>query len=94
MKSKIINPNKYISKEEILKLPIVFHEEVPFRKWVKDETYILNGSCQCPQDCNCSEMAGQVAGKIVTYYRKVEFDNTDKAFYEDITYTPKPYTKL
>jgi hypothetical protein len=83
-------PLNSVSNEFLLSLPIIEHNGVQFRKWVKDERYRYRYTgCQCfKSDCGCPEMNGEERGAIRTYYRKVEFDNTNKAFYDDLDYVP------
>lgn len=86
---KILNPLRLLSKEDIKSLPVVEYNGFKFRKWVKDETYINKyKGCQCFGDCSCPDDDGKVMGSINTYYRRIEFDDTDKAFYDDINYIP------
>ena len=91
--SRVINPDQYNTKEFFNNLPIVEHNGEKFRKWVKDESYTLDGKYQCYKDCDCYSQKGKRVIKIRTVYRNVLFDNTGKAFYEDINYKPIQYVK-
>lgn len=73
------NPKQYYSNSFLLNLPIVEIDNTPCRELVRDERYKVT-SCQCHGDCDCY---GSIRGKIITYYRKVEFDGTDKMFYDE-----------
>ena len=84
---RILNPKKYYSTEKLSNLPVVEINGTKFRKLTRDERRTIT-SCQCNHDCSCN---GSVVGKIVDYFRKVEFDNTDKAFYSDPNYTPSGF---
>ena len=81
---RILNPKKCYSEFFLLNLDIVEIDGIKFRKLIRDERRKIT-SCQCYHDCSCN---GSVVGKIVEYFRKVEYDNTDKAFYSDPKYTP------
>ena len=81
---RILNPLKSYSNEKLLNLPIVEINGIKFRKIIRDERRLIT-SCQCYHDCKCN---GSLVGRIVEYFRKVEYDNTDKAFYSDPNYTP------
>lgn len=72
------NPKQYYSNNFLLNLPIVKIDNIPYRKLIRDERYTVT-SCQCYGDCDCY---GKTRGEIVTYFRKVEFDGTDKMFYD------------
>lgn len=87
---KLLNPKSFYSKQELLNLPIREINGKKFRVLVKDERYIVT-SCQCFKDCNCQ---GSISGELVTYYRSLQYDNTDKAFYSDPNYVPKWMTNL
>ena len=84
---RILNPKKYYSTEKLSNLPIVEINGIKFRKIIRDERKLIT-SCQCYHDCECK---GSVVGEIVEYFRKVEFDNTDKAFYSDPNYIPTSF---
>lgn len=82
--NRILNPLKSYSNEKLLNLPIVEINGIKFRKLIRDERRLVR-SCQCYKDCSCN---GSIVGEIVEYFRKIEYDNTDKAFYSDPAYIP------
>ena len=84
IQDRILNPLKSYSNDKLLNLPIVEINGIKFRKLIRDERRLIT-CCQCYHDCKCSI---SLVGKIVEYFRKVEYDNTDKAFYSDPNYTP------
>jgi hypothetical protein len=69
-------------------LPIIEHNGTKFRKWVRDERITHTGKCQCIKDCECFSEKGKKIGEIVTYFRRIEFDNTGKSFHTDINHLP------
>lgn len=73
------DPKQYYSNSFLLELPIVEIDNIPCRKLIRDERYTVT-SCQCYGDCDCY---GSIRGEVVTYFRKVEFDGTNKMFYDE-----------
>lgn len=76
MGSKITNPKSKFTDFFLKNLPIKTINGILFRVLVVDQRRVVT-SCQCFKDCNCK---GKIDGLIVTYYRQVSFDETDKAF--------------
>ena len=83
---KILNPlnSRRFTNDELLGLPIHNINGIDFRVIIVDERHKVY-SCQCFKDCNCY---GSTRGEAFTYYRRVEHDNTNKAFYSDPNYVP------
>lgn len=90
MNKKILNPQKYYSNDFLNSLPIKEIDDQKFRVLVIDERRKIT-SCQCYRDCSCY---GSVVGEIVTYYRRIQYDNTSKAFYSDYHYIPLELRKI
>ena len=86
---RILNPKKLFTEEYLGRLPVVDVDGTLFRKLVRDERRIVT-SCQCFGDCSCR---GSITGGLVEYFRRKDYDGTDKAFYTDPKYTPKIYER-
>lgn len=77
MIKKILEPIKTYSNEFLMNLPIKEINGKKFRLLTRDERRRIT-SCQCFKDCECYD---SIVGEIVFYYRSIENDGTDKAFY-------------
>lgn len=87
---KILNPTSFYKPDYLLSLPIKIINGRRLRVLTQDERVKVT-SCQCYHDCDCY---GSVVGKIEEYYRLVEHDNTNRAFYSDPNYLPHEQRKL
>lgn len=85
---KLLNPIKYI--QNIKELPIVESEGNYFREFKRSYTYKKPNGCQCFKDCDCYLEYGKTMVVNEVWYRSVEFDDTDKAFYSQ-PHIPRDY---
>lgn len=86
---KILNPANFYKQDYLLSLPIKTIKGRQLRVLTQDERVKVT-SCQCYHDCECN---GSMIGEIIDYYRLVEHDNTNRAFYADPNYLPHEQRK-
>ena len=81
MRRRLTNPKRI--KINLLCLPIEEHEGGEYRVFNQTVSSVDDGSCQCYKDCDCSDRQGEVTKTETTWYRSIDFDGTDKAFYSE-----------
>jgi hypothetical protein len=74
---KLTNPQSL--NIDLLKLDLVLFDGIFYRVFSRDLKIYPSLGCQCFKDCNCNPGETQLIKE--RWYRKAEFDNTDKCFY-------------